>query len=241
MARWLLLAMLVPAVTRAAPLDGFLRLHAETRGFMLGRPVAPWPTPDGKSVLFLRSPPRTPELSLYELTAATGETRELVTPRKLLQGADEQLTPDERARRERMRVSTRGFGSFALSDDGALVLLPLSGRLYTYRRSDGAIAELPTGEGAPIDPKLSPDGKKVAYVRNGDLYVLELGAKKPRRLTTSGDPRVTNGLAEFVAQEEMDRMSGFWWSPDGKRLAFEEADSRPVETFHLVDVMRPES
>ncbi|HZS35981.1 MAG TPA: DPP IV N-terminal domain-containing protein, partial [Polyangia bacterium] len=199
MARWLLLAMLVPAVTRAAPLDGFLRLHAETRGFMLGRPVAPWPTPDGKSVLFLRSPPRTPELSLYELTAATGETRELVTPRKLLQGADEQLTPDERARRERMRVSTRGFGSFALSDDGALVLLPLSGRLYTYRRSDGAIAELPTGEGAPIDPKLSPDGKKVAYVRNGDLYVLELGAKKPRRLTTSGDPRVTNGLAEFVA------------------------------------------
>src|SRR5262249_44780595 len=74
-----------------------------------------------------------------------------------------------------------------------------------------------------------------------DLYVYDLATKKERRLTTSSDPRITNGLAEFVAQEEMERMSGTWWSPDGSALAYEEADTRPVETFHLADPMHPEA
>jgi dipeptidyl-peptidase-4 len=91
-----------------------------------------------------------------------------------------------------------------------------------------------------IDPHLSPDGTHVAYVRDRDLYVTDLATSEEARLTTSGDPSVTNGLAEFVAQEEMQRFGGFWWSPDGKRLAFEEADSRPVETFWLADPAHPE-
>src|SRR5437660_11852321 len=100
----------LPAVAAAQPakdkpLDtSYLRDHAETRGFMLGRPVKPKPTPDGKAVLFLRSQARVPKLWLYEFDVATGKTRELLTPEQVLKGAEEHLTPEEKARRERQRV-----------------------------------------------------------------------------------------------------------------------------------------
>src|ERR1700686_3101840 len=82
-----------------APLDAsYLRLHAETRGFMLGRPVRPKPTADGKFVLFLRAKARTPTMSLFEFDTATGKTRELLTPEQLLKGAEEHLSPEEKAR-----------------------------------------------------------------------------------------------------------------------------------------------
>src|SRR5262249_49373777 len=158
-------------------------------------------------------------------------------PADLLRGAEEKLSPAERARRERQRISTRGFTAFELSEDGALVLVSLSGRLYTVRRPGGEVAELKTGPTPAIDPHLSPSGRRVAYVRDRDLYVYDLAAQKERRLTESPHPRVTNGLAEFVAQEEMDRPSGFWWSPDSRWIAFEEADTRPVETLRLFDAL----
>ncbi len=235
-----LVALLLPMTALADPPTDFLRSYTETRGYMLGRPVAARPTPDGKAVLFLRSTARSPELSLWEYQVAGGAARELITPQEILRGASEHLSAEERARRERQRVTLRGFTAFDLSDDGALLLVTLSGRLYTVRRGDGKVTALATGEGV-IDPKLSPDGKRVAYVRDRDLYVLDLdGAGHERRLTTSNDPHVTNGLAEFVAQEEMFRFTGYWWSPDGKSLAYEEADTRGVETFQLADPARPD-
>src|SRR5438309_873351 len=87
----------------------FLRDYAETRGFQLGRPIKPSPTPDGKAVLFLCSGPRGSALALYEFDVATAKTRLLLTPDKVLQGAAEKLSPEEKARRERMRVSAGGF------------------------------------------------------------------------------------------------------------------------------------
>jgi dipeptidyl-peptidase-4 len=224
----------------AVPAD-FLRTLSETRNFSLGRPVDAHPTPDGKSVLFLRAKPRQPTLSLFEFDVATGQSREILTPEQLLKGVEEQLSPAERARRERMRVSTRGFTGYQMSEDGRLLLVALSGRLYTVRRADGKVTELPAGDSPAIDAHLSPDGKRVAYVRDRDLYTLDLGSLKETRLTHSSHVRVTNGLAEFVAQEELDRMNGFWWSPDSRTLAYEEADSRPVELFHLMDPTHPET
>src|SRR5262245_15901572 len=121
-----------------APLDGrFLRTYAQTRGFMLGRPVRPTPTPDGKAVLFLRSQPRKARLNFYEFDVATGTTRELLSPEQVLKGAEEKLSPEEKARRERMRVSVGGFTTFQVSPDGSLILLGLSGKLYIYGRGKG--------------------------------------------------------------------------------------------------------
>src|SRR5260370_41707302 len=79
----------------------YLRDHAATRGFLLGRPVQARPTPDGKAVLFLRAEARVPKLKLFEFEVATRKTRELLTPGLALKDAEEHLTPGERPTRER--------------------------------------------------------------------------------------------------------------------------------------------
>src|SRR5262245_30695755 len=97
-----------PKPAKVKPLDTtYLRQHALTRGFMLGRPVRPKLTPDGKAVLFLRAQARVPKMRLYEFDTATGKTKELLTPEMVLKGAEEHLSPEEKARRERMRVDRK--------------------------------------------------------------------------------------------------------------------------------------
>ncbi len=243
----LLLALPFPAPGQDAkpmkdtPLDAsYLRRHAETRGFLLGRPVRPRPTPDGKAVLFLRSQARVPRLRLYEFDVPTGKTRELLTPEMVLKGAEEHLSPEEKARRERQRVSVGGFTTFHLSDDGNKILVSLSGKLYVVHRTDGYVQELKTSPGTILDPQFSPDGRSVAYVVDHDVYVFDLAARKETRVTTGGSEQRTHGLAEFVAQEEMQRFSGFWWSSDSRSIAYEEADAAGVEKWYVCDPMHPE-
>ncbi len=233
-------ATLAAARLPAQDLDtAYLRDHAQTRGFLLGRPVKPTPTPDGKAVLFLRSGPRQAKLSLFEFDVAGGKTRALLTPEKLLKGAEEKLSPEEKARRERMRVSVGGFTGFQLSGDGKLILLGLSGRLYTVDRVSQDIRELNTQPGVLLDPKFSPDGKTISFVRDHDIFILDLVAQKERRVTTGGTRAVSHGLAEFVAQEEMNRFTGYWWSPDAAFIAYQETDARGVEVWHVADPIHP--
>jgi dipeptidyl-peptidase-4 len=237
-------ALLLPAgraaaAAKDAPLDTrYLKDHAETRGFMLGRPARPKPTPDGKAVLFLRSQARVARMALFEFDTTTGKTRELLTPDKLLKNAEEHLTPEEKTRRERQRVSVGGFTDFQLSDDGAHILLSLSGRLYLVNRSDRKVTELQTGAGV-LDPKFAPDGKSVSYVRDHDVFVYDLAKGEERRVTTGGSEKRPHGLAEFVAQEEMHRFSGYWWSPDSRSLVYQETDAEGVEVWHVADPMHP--
>ncbi|MFL5245486.1 MAG: DPP IV N-terminal domain-containing protein [Gemmataceae bacterium] len=218
----------------------YLRHYALTRGFMLGRPVQAKPTSDGKAVLFLRAQARTPELSLYEFDVATGKTRELLTPEQVLQGTEEKLSAEEKARRERQRVSVGGFTNFQLSEDGSLVLLSLSGKLYVYDRSKGKVRQQATGSGALVDPKFSPDGNHVSYVRGYDIFIFNLSENKETRITSGGSENKTHGLAEFVAQEEMGRFTGYWWAPNSKSVAFEESDAEGVEKWFVSDPAKPE-
>src|SRR5438270_13675708 len=177
-----------PAVAPAQtpPDTSVLRTYAQTRGFMLGRPTQPKVTPDGKAVLFLRAQPRVAKLALFEFDVATGKTRELLTPEQVLKGAEEKLSPEEKAARERMRVSAAGFTAFQVSEDGSRILLSLSGKLFLYARQDAAVQELRIGPGAILDPKFSPDGAMVSYVKDHDLYVVHLAPNLERRLTTGG-------------------------------------------------------
>ena len=106
------------AEPEAADLRYFREL-VETRNYSLGQPVLPKITPDGQAVVFLRGGARDPVLRLYEFTIADGKLREILTPEKLLQGAEEKLTAEERSRRERERQSLRGFTHFELSGTAA--------------------------------------------------------------------------------------------------------------------------
>lgn len=226
----------------AAPITdvAFLHEYAETRRYLSGRPVSVKVTPDGKSALFLRSEAKDAAQKLFELDLVTRATKVLLTPEAVLAGASEHLTAAEKARLERQRVSARGFTSYQLSIDGARLLLGLSGKLYVVERSDGKVTALKTGEGACLDPKLSPDGKSVAYVRDFDVQLIELAKNVERRVTKGGTEAKPHGLAEFVAQEEMGRFSGFWFSPDSKSLVFQETDHTGVEVFGVADPTRPE-
>lgn len=210
---------------------------AQTRSYSLGLAVHATPTPDGSAILYLRSGPRDISQRLYEYDLATKSEHELVTPESLLGGKAESLTPEEKARRERARVSVRGFTDFQLSHDGKRVLLSLDGKLYVVSRGDGTVTPLPGEQW--IGPKLSPDGTMVAAVHDEELHVIDIASRTEHAVTTGATETLTHGVAEFVAQEEMDRRDGFWWSPDSKSLAYEEADLSPVEVRYIANPLNP--
>ncbi|MGH7730644.1 MAG: DPP IV N-terminal domain-containing protein [Candidatus Eiseniibacteriota bacterium] len=223
-----------------APADSFLGQLAATSRFRRGRPTSISLTPDGSAVLFLRSGPRSFVQDLHEYDVASGRERVLLTADSLLGGGSERLTPEELARRERQRETARGIASYQLSRDGRRILVPLSGRLFVVERAGGAVRELPGAAGFPIDARFSPDGSRIACVRDHDLYVTEIASGTERRLTEGGGGPIAHGEAEFVAQEEMDRHEGYWWSPDGGTIAYQRTDVTGVEMLSISDPAHPE-
>lgn len=217
----------------------FLDAYAATYRFRLGAPGSVRVMPDGESVLFLRGGARSFVNDLYEFDVRTGRERVLLTAEQILKGGEEELSAEEKARRERMRQAARGIAGYSVSEDGARILVPLSGRLFVVERASGNVKELKSEAGFPIDARFSRDGSRVGAVRNGDLYVTDVASGEERRLTTKTSETQTNGLAEFVAQEEMSRHSGYWWSPDGEWMAYAQADTAGMQTFTIMDPTEP--
>jgi dipeptidyl-peptidase 4 len=232
-------ASVPPCGCQAAGDGEFLKQYAETYRFTLGPPTSIKVTDQGDSVLFLRSGPRSFVRDLYEFDVSTGREQLLASANDLLQGQHERISAKERARRERMRLAARGIAEFEISRDGWRILVPLSGSLYLLDRSTGNSRELTSNAGTPIDARFSPDGKSIASVRDGDLYVIDVATGAERRLTQGATETLTRGLAEFVAQEEMSRMHGYWWSPDSQRIVYQETDTSEVEQLHIADPTQP--
>ena len=228
-----------PAAETESPDVRFFRDLAETRSYSLGLPVSPRLTPDGKHVVFLRSGPRNPVLRLYEINVESGAERELLTPEQILKSGEEKLSAEEKARRERQRQSLRGFTTFQITHDGGRVLVVLGGKLYDVTRADGTFTEMP-GAGW-IAPQLSPDGKFIGVVRANELFVIDIGSRQERQLTTGANEFIEHATAEFVAQEELDRFDGFWWSPDSKSIVYQETDNTGVEVRYISDPLHPEA
>jgi len=214
--------------------DGCFELLAQTRNFSLGMPRHVVPEPDGRHALFLRSGPRDTNLRFYEFDSATGTERELAKPA----AAPEALSVEEKARRERARMSLSGITDFALSDDGSIVLATQGAHLIQVKLPSGTVSAVP-GDGW-IAPRLSPDGHSVAVVRDNDLHVIDLASGADTALTHGASETLTRGLAEFAAAEELDRADGAWWSPDSSQLVYEEADTSGVEKHFIADPGHPE-
>ncbi len=212
---------------------------AATRSYNLGTPRPVALLPDG-DVLFLRTGPRSPVAELFELDADTKQIRKLASASDLTAADDIKLSAEEKARRERTRTTIRGIVGVQASDDGKLLLIPLGAQVFLLERASATSRALALGDGYPEDPRLSPDGKRVAFVRDGDLWVADVAGGTPRRLTKKDGPDVTNGSAEFVAQEELDRTRGYWWSPDSSQLLYQRTDEAKVDTLYVADPAHPD-
>ena len=143
------------------------------------------------------------------------------TPRRrpaalVLATEEEDLPPEERARRERSREQAGGIVGYATDRRWRTAAFTLSGRLYVTALLDGTRGRSNTRRGHR--PRPDPHGRLVAYVSGRALHVHDLATGSTETLAAPEGPQVGYGLADFVAAEEMDRMRGYWWSPDGRQL-----------------------
>jgi dipeptidyl-peptidase-4 len=182
-------------------------------------------SPDSKAVTFLHSESGTLVRDLWRVDLETGARVRHFSPSE--SATDQNVSREEALRRERQRLREMGVTHYAWAERAAVILAPVRGRLY---RIENGRAD-PIAEGV-VDPKISADGRRVFFVRESEVWCLD--ERGERRLTSGSSPGVTHGLAEYIAQEELGRHSGFWPSPDGGKVAFEEADERHIPVFPIV-------
>lgn len=184
-------------------------------------------SPDGRFLTLLRN--RESDRERYDLWGydrTSGEWRMLVDSEAL--GTGRELSEDEKMQRERARVgSLKGIIDYQWTSDGSGVLVPLDGDLY-LARLDGSTLRLTDTEESELNPALSETGDYVSFVRDRRLWVGEVGGEAAPITPQEGNENVRWGEAEFVAQEEMARLTGYWWSPQDRRIAVERFDESEV-------------
>ena len=188
-------------------------------------------SPDGNLLTSIR--PRADERNRYDLWAydtRTGQERMLVDSKRVGSGAE--LSEAEKMQRERDRSLTgkTGIVQYDWSPDGKSILVPLDGDLY-LASLDGQVRRLTSTPGGELNPVVSPRGGFVSFVRDQNLFVQPIAGGDAKAVTTGGQGTIHWGEAEFVAQEEMERRTGYWWSPDEKHIAVEKFDEAPVKIF----------
>jgi len=188
-------------------------------------------SPDGSRVTYLQG--KNDNLNRYDLweyNLASKENKLLVNSQDLFSGT-ETLSNEEKSRRERQRIYGLGIMEYKFSSDGSALLFPLNGDIYYYHLANKTAKRLTETSVFETDIKFSPKGNYVSFIREQNIFILNIKSGKEKQLTRDGgNNNIKNGMSEFVAQEEMDRMTGYWWSPNEKYIAFLRVDETPVKT-----------
>ena len=186
-------------------------------------------SPDGRRVTYLQG--KTDDYNRYDLweyNLKDNKNRLLVDSAALFSGP-ENLSDEEKARRERQRIFGKGILEYKWSKDGKALLFPLNGDLYYYELASAKSRKLTDTEAFETDARFSPKGHFVSFIREQNLYALNLKTGQEIQLSKDGGGVIKNGMAEFVAQEEMGRMTGYWWSGDESKIAYTRVDESPVK------------
>jgi dipeptidyl-peptidase-4 len=197
-------------------------------------------SPDGKLIAYLKA--RDDDKDRYDLWAydvPAARHRQLVDSRTLA-GADRALSAEEEARRERQRTAAfSGIVEYSFAPDSRHLLIPLNGDLYVYdlaRSGAEAVQRLTATEAYETDSRFSPRSHYVSFIRDQNLYVIDLANGAERAITSQGGGNVSFGMAEFIAQEEMNRDTGYWWSPDERRIVLARVDETPVREVERFEI-----
>jgi dipeptidyl-peptidase-4 len=217
----------------------FLRRQARTQRFTLGAPKEFRVAPDGSRVLFLRTESGVDRRhSLWSQDLRSGVESKIVDAVALLP-EEEELPPEERARRERTRNASGGVVGYATDAELSMAAFSLSGKLYTADLHSGEITL--RVDGSVVDPRPNLTGTHVAYVRDRRLRVLDLATGTDTALVDEPGEDIAWGLAEFIAAEEMGRARGYWWAPDGRSVLVERTDRSPVARWTIADPANPDA
>ncbi|GAB5413555.1 MAG: S9 family peptidase [Congregibacter sp.] len=185
--------------------------------------------PDGSRVTYLQARDDDFErYDLWEYHIEDAEARLLVDSQALVAG-EEQLSDEEKARRERQRIFGKGIMEYVWADDSQSVLFPLAGDVYRFDLSSRESSQVTRSDAFETDVRSSPQGRYVSFIRDQNIFVVDLQSGEETQLTRDGGAHLKNGMAEFVAQEEMGRYTGYWWSPDERHIAYLQVDESPVD------------
>lgn len=190
-------------------------------------PRLPELSPDGRLVTLLKN--RSDDKDRYDLWAidsTTGAARMLVDSARI--GSGGEISEEEKMRRERARIAgTKGITEYSWAPDARSILVPIDGDLY-LATLDGKVRRLTSTKATEIDARMSKTGRYLSFLRDQNLFVLDTASGEERALTSDGGGTLSWGAAEFVAQEELDRDTGYWWSPGDRYLAVAQVDESPV-------------
>jgi dipeptidyl-peptidase-4 len=151
------------------------------------------------------------------------------------------LDVDDGERRALVREGGDGgleLAAFHWSPSGETVLLESGGDIYLVAPGGETPRRLTDTAAEETDPKFSPDGSRVAFVRDFDLWTLDLASGEQTALTGDGvENEILNGVTDWVYWEEIwgRDSTGYWWSPEGDRIAYYRFDETPVGSYPLVD------
>ena len=171
-------------------------------------------------------------LELWLVEMASGQLRRLLAG----ETAAAPETAEVRAERERRRQFAQGVTAYEWHPARHEILLPAAGGVRLLDVETGGQRVLAPPDGGQSGVRLSAKGNFVSFVRGGDLYAQPVAGGEVRRLSTDGGGTVTNGLADFIAQEEMHRFDGHWWSADEDQVAFVRVDATPVPETHRQEI-----
>lgn len=194
-------------------------------------------SPDGKRVTFLQG--KAEDKDQFDLWQyhIVSKTKKILVDSKVLIPNGEELSQEEKARRERQRIASfKGIVEYSWSKDGKKILFPLSGNLFVYNLASQSVQQITDSEEFDTDSRFSPLGSFVSFIRMQNIYIVDLSDNKVRQLTFDGKDTIKNGMAEFVAQEEMDRDTGYWWSKDEQKIAYIQVDESPVSITQRYEI-----
>ncbi len=197
-------------------------------------------SPDGRWVTYLLGKEKKPgQLDLWAYDIAARQHRRLVDSSRLAPKA-RPLGAVEAQRRERQRSAAfSGILRYRFAADSHRLLVPLAGDLYVYDLDadpDEAVRRITDTPAWETDARFSPQGRYVSYIRDRNLVVYDLERGQERNITQHGGGLVSFGMAEFIAQEEIGRRTGYWWSPDDHWIAYSRVDESPVREIERFEI-----